>query len=346
MAALVVVLAGLRAAQDLALPLLFSVMLAILTLPAVRALERLRVPRGVAIMLVVLGVLGGLVSATAAVARSLQEFTARLPLYQARIGALASSTVEWAVSKGLPEEAVEASDLLDPGQLMGLVGATLGSVVGFSSSALLVVLVLSFILFEASTLSGKFHAAFGEGGVTWTHLAEAAVAVQKYLGIKTVISLVTGALLGVFTHAMGLDFALIWGIIAFLLNYIPTIGSIIAAVPAVLVALVQQGPGPALVVALGYLAVNVLLGSLLEPRLLGRRLGLSPLIVFLSLVFWGWLWGPAGMLLSVPLTVMVKIVLEHSPSTRWIAVLLGPAREALAEAAAAEAAAGAEGAER
>ena len=116
--------------------------------------------------------------------------------------------------------------------------------------------------------------------------------------------------------------ALLWGLVAFLLNYVPNLGSIIAAVPAVLLALVQYGVGHALLVLMGYVAVNMLLGNLLEPVLMGRRLGLSTLVVFLSLVFWGWVWGPVGMLLSVPLTMIAKIFLENTRDLAWLAVML------------------------
>ena len=138
------------------------------------------------------------------------------------------------------------------------------------------------------------------------------------------ISLITGVTVTIWVYVLGLDFPILWGIVAFLFNYIPNIGSIIAAVPAVLLALVQFGLGKALVVTLGYVVVNVIMGNFVEPRVMGRGLGLSPLVVFLSLIFWGWIFGPVGMLLSVPLTMIVKIAFQHSPEMRWLAVLLGP----------------------
>jgi predicted PurR-regulated permease PerM len=116
----------------------------------------------------------------------------------------------------------------------------------------------------------------------------------------------------------------LWGLVAFLFNFVPNIGSIIAAVPALLLALVQLGPGPALAAGAGYLVVNIVMGNVVEPRFMGRGVGLSTLVVFLSLVFWGWVLGPVGMLLSVPLTMVVKLALEANPETRWIAVLIGP----------------------
>jgi predicted PurR-regulated permease PerM len=146
--------------------------------------------------------------------------------------------------------------------------------------------------------------------------------------IKTLISVVTGIIITIFLKIVGVHYAVLWGLVAFLLNFIPSIGSIIAAVPAILMALVQFNFGTALIVAVGYVVVNILIGSIIEPRVLGRGLGLSPLIVFLSLIFWGWLLGPVGMLLSIPLTIMIKIALDTQPNTKWIATLLGTGKDA------------------
>ena len=158
--------------------------------------------------------------------------------------------------------------------------------------------------------------------------------VKRYLVIKTVASLGTGVAIGLWFAMLGVDYPMLWGLLAFLLNYVPNIGSIIAAVPAVLFAAVQLGPGAALWSAAGYLAVNILVGSIVEPRFMGRGLGLSALVVLLSLVFWGWVLGPVGMFLSVPLTMMIKIALDSRPDTHWIAVLLGPEGTAADELAA------------
>jgi len=130
--------------------------------------------------------------------------------------------------------------------------------------------------------------------------------------------------LGLWCWILGVDFPVLWGLLAFLFNFIPNIGSILAAVPPVLLALVQFGIGRTLAVAGGYVAVNMVVGNVIEPMVFGRKLGLSNLVVFLSLVFWGWIWGPVGMLLSVPLTMVVKLALEHSEQYHWVAVLLGP----------------------
>jgi predicted PurR-regulated permease PerM len=211
---------------------------------------------------------------------------------------------------------------------MAFVGQLLNGLLGLFSNFVLIALTMTFLLLEAADFRLKLQAAWGNSFTSGNGFNEVAAKVQRYLALKTLISLATGVLISLWTHFLGLDFPLLWGLIAFLLNYVPSIGSIIAAVPAVLLAILQLGGIGALWVALGFVVTNLVLGNIVEPRLMGRTLGLSPLVVFLSLLFWGWLWGPAGMLLSVPLTVIAKILLESSEGGRPIAVLLGPVQEA------------------
>jgi len=194
------------------------------------------------------------------------------------------------------------------------------------SNTFVVVLILMFMLLEATGLPTKIRVATGSPDADLQRFTKAAREVQKYLGLKTAISAVTGLLIGTWVALLGLDFALTWGFLAFLLNFIPNIGSIIAAIPAVLLALVQLGLAEAVLVAAGFLVVNVVLGNVVEPQLMGRTLGMSTLVVFLSLVFWGWLWGPVGMFLSVPLTMILKIGMENSRDLKPIAVLLDSPR--------------------
>ncbi len=204
------------------------------------------------------------------------------------------------------------------------------------SSLLIISFIVIFMLFEAATFRAKVRMAFtaDDAGERFFRVMHE---IQHYIGIKTVVSSATGLLIGVWVGALGVDFAIFWGLVAFVLNFIPNLGSIIAAVPATLLAMVQIGVGRGLLVAFGYLVVNMVIGNLIEPHLMGRRLGLSTLVVVLSLVFWGWVWGPIGMLLAVPLTMVLKIMLENTEEFRWVAVLLGDSRaERPAPAAAGE----------
>jgi len=180
-------------------------------------------------------------------------------------------------------------------------------------------LTVTFMLMEISQFTTKIERSNTNG---LARLIEISDKIKHYILLKASTSAATGLSIVILLQVFGIHYAVLWGLLAFVLNFIPNIGSIIAAVPAVLMAIVQYSPTTALWIMLGYLIVNLLIGSIIEPRVLGRGLGLSTLVVFLSLIFWGWLLGPIGMLLSVPLTIMIKIALQTQPDTKWIATLL------------------------
>ena len=320
-ASLIVVVAGLRAAAQLILPFLVSVFFAIISLPLMAWLQRRKVPAPLAFLCTIMTAIAVLAAMVLVVSGSVNEFASVAPRYRIRLRELASSTIEWVRGLGIEAE-WESLEFINPGAVLDLVGGTLGAVAGLLSNTFLVLLTIVFILLEAAGFSTKLQAAFGDRHEHLQRLETMTRQVQNYLAIKTLISLGTGVLVGVWVASLGLDFPLLWGLIAFFFNYIPNLGSILAAVPPVLLATLQFGAGRALGVALGYVTVNVLMGNVLEPWLLGRRLGLSTLVVFLSLVFWGWVWGPIGMLLSVPLTMVIKIALENSEDFHWVAVML------------------------
>ena len=155
-------------------------------------------------------------------------------------------------------------------------------------------------------------------------LRETASELRSFLLVKLGTSATTSLLAGLLCYFLKVDLPLLWALLAFLLNFIPTVGSIIAAIPPTFLALVLYGPGTALAVAGGYVAINLVIGSLIEPRLMGEALGLSPLVVFLSMLLWGYLLGVVGALLSPTLTMFVKTWMEHTEDMRWAAVLMSP----------------------
>ena len=220
----------------------------------------------------------------------------------------------------------------DVTRLVDLFVGTLRGLARFLSKAFVVLLMMIFILLEASALPAKLNRAFRLGDAELARMVKATREIQTYLGMKTLISVATGVLAGTWVWILGVDYPALWGLIAFLLNYIPSLGSIIAAIPPVALTLLDIGPGRAILVAAGFLVINMVLGNFVEPALMGRQFGLSTFIVFLSLVFWYWLWGPVGALLSVPLTMIIKIFLENTEDLRWIATLLGSGKPRNAEA--------------
>ncbi len=327
-AATVVVLAGLKASQTLIIPFLLALFLAIICAPVVSWLTSRKVPVAVAVLIVVIVLLAVFSGFGAIVGSSVNEFTAFAAQNQARFDGLVASTSTWFEAHDIDPQSLDLLNMLQPGKLINMLSGVLKNVAAVLSNLFLIILTMIFMLLEAATLPNKLKAAVGKGRFNIENFDQFAIQVQRYLGIKTATSLVTGIVIGVWTAAIGLDFAVVWGLLAFLLNYIPSIGSIVAAVPAVLLGFVQGGIGYALLVAIGYVVVNVAIGNFVEPYLLGRTLGLSTLVVFLSLVFWGWMWGSIGMLLSVPLTMIIKILFENTDDLRWVSVLLDSRRGA------------------
>ncbi|HOP41148.1 MAG TPA: AI-2E family transporter, partial [Geobacteraceae bacterium] len=246
-----------------------------------------------------------------------------MPEYQRRLQDKLASFLAWLDAKGLDVAEEKLVEIFDPGVGLQLVTRIVTSLGNVLTNGFLILLTVIFILLEAASFSEKIGMFLEDPERSFKRLTLFFTNIQRYMAIKTVISIATGAAIAVWLAVIGVDYALLWGIIAFLFNYIPNIGSILAALPAVVLALIQLGASEAMLATVGYLVVNMVVGNIIEPRVMGRGLGLSTLVVFLSLVFWGWVFGPVGMLLSVPLTMTVKIALDGSEETRWIAVLLG-----------------------
>lgn len=326
MAAAVIVVAGLRAGAPILVPFFLAFFLAILSLPVMLWLREKGLPTPFAIALAVLLDLAILGVVVLLATQSLADLQDRLPGYASRFNAIYQSWIDALQERGIPasqyltgqlQEIISAAAIIDQVRTLVTWGAT------FLSAVFIVVLIMVFILAEASIFPAKFRAVLGAGEEDLGRFTKITGEVLDYLVIKTAVSLGTGLCIGVWAWVMGLDFPILLGLIGFALNYVPTIGSILAAIPAVLLAMIQMGGiGPILAVAAGYLVINIIFGNLLEPHLLGRRLGLSTLVVILSLIFWAWVWGPVGALLAVPLTMVMKIMLANTEDLRWIAILL------------------------
>ncbi|TKB58195.1 AI-2E family transporter [Ferrimonas aestuarii] len=321
-AALVIVLAGVKSASAIVIPFLLSIFIAIICAPLVRLITGLRVPKWLAIlsvmgMVVLLGTwLGALIGS------SINDFTAQLPQYRAQLATQFAGLAELAGKFNIPISIDVLKEQFDPGRAMNLATDMLSGIGAVMANLLLIVLTVVFILFEASGLPKKLHYALDDPQMRMQQIDRFLESVNRYLAIKTLISLATGVVCGFGLYLIGVDYFILWGVVAFLFNYIPNIGSIIAAVPPLALALIQIGPGAAAATGGLYVGVNMFMGNVIEPRMMGRGLGLSTLVVFLSLIFWGWLLGSVGMLLSVPLTMIVKIGLESTQGGRWMAALL------------------------
>lgn len=325
-AALVVIAAGVKAAEQVMVPLLLSAFIAtIAATPVFWLHQRCKVPVGVAIALVALTLIVALLGVGALIARSVAEFQDNLPIYEQQLG-----VVEAGVAAFLRRFGVDLSALggLDPQQALGFAGDALLSLSNVLANGFVILLTVIFILAEAWTFPRKLHTILAEPERDLPHFERFAANINRYMAIKTTVSVATGTFVTVALWIIGVDYPILWGVLAFLLNYVPTIGSIIAALPPMVLAGLQLGLGGVLATGVVFLIVNVVMGNVVEPRFMGQSLGLSTLVVFLSLVFWNWMLGPVGMLLSVPLTMTAKIALEANPATEWLAHLLDPADSA------------------
>ncbi len=322
-AAFVVIIAGMKASTQIIVPFLLAVFIAVLCAPLMIWLKAKKVPSGLAILSVV--GLFFLMAATfgTVIGASLSAFYQDLPEYEQKLQLQGQVGIDWLRGRGVDIDQSIISDYIDPGAAMKMVAQVFSGLGGALTNTFLILFSVVFILFEASDFPDKVRRALGSQTMAIEHFQSFSDSVQRYLLIKTLVSMGTGIIVGIVLAIMGVDYAILWGLIAFLLNYIPNIGSIIAAIPPMLIAMIQLGPMSSLLVAGLYMVINTVFGNVIEPRYMGRSLGLSTLVVFVSLVFWGWVFGPVGMLLSIPLTMVVKIALENSDRHRWVAILLG-----------------------
>ena len=322
-AAFIIIVAGMREASALLVPFLLALFIAIIFSSPFLWLQRRGVPKILALLIVIFIILGLGSFIGTLVGTSMNSFLNNLPLYEARLGEKTTEIIGWLNEQGLNVPREQLFDSIRPENSFRLVGNLLTGLGKVLGRTFLILITVIFILLEISGFPDKLRATSDDPDLTLQNFSKINDNIKRYIALKTLISLGTGIGVTILLIIIGVDYPLLWGLLAFLLNYIPSIGSFIAAVPAVLLALVEFGGGTALLTAGGYFFVNTLFGNFVEPRVMGRGLGLSTLVVFLSLVFWGWVLGPVGVLLSVPLTMAFKIALDSNEETRWIAILLG-----------------------
>ncbi|MBN1442047.1 MAG: AI-2E family transporter, partial [Planctomycetes bacterium] len=250
------------------------------------------------------------------------EFTAGIPEYRRKLEVQFNEAIAWLDEHGIEVSASRVFDLLQPKTAVDVLAALLRTLVATFSNVLLVLVIMLFMLFEADHLRKKLEAGLG-AHVNLSRLDEAIRDVQRFLGIKTLTSAATGICTYGLLVTVGVQFSLLWSLLIFLFNYIPVIGSTAAALPPIILSLIDQRLGAAVGLTVGYLVINIGISNFIEPWIMGHSLGLSPLVVFLSLVFWSWIWGPLGMLLAVPVTMIIKIALYQTDDLRWVAIAMG-----------------------
>jgi predicted PurR-regulated permease PerM len=324
-AAFGVFLVLLHLGQPIVIPILMATLIAI-SLSKILDLTERGIPNWAAVSLAVLAAVAVVMTLGFLTTRAATDFALAFGQYHGDFDRLQFETASWLWSQGLgiPATAVEQ---FDPNELVrGLTVPGLTLALSVVSSGSLVLLITVFVVVESGSIAQKLRGTDRLGRLDVHALKAAASDVQRYLLIKTVTSAATGFLVAGLTSVVGLGHSLLFGLIAFILNYIPSVGSILASIPAIALCLLTLGWLPALGLAAGYFMINLLIGIVIEPRWAGHATDLSPSVVVLSMVFWGFVLGPIGALVSVPLTIIVRMTAAQSKEWTWLAMLLSSPR--------------------
>ncbi len=322
MASVVIILAGIKSASAIFMPFLLSLFIAIILSPSYEFIKSKKVPEGLALILVMSMFLIILALVGKLIGTSIADFSENIDVYANKLSLYSNDISSYALNVGITIPIDNFTSVFDSKRIMTFGTTILQGMSSMLTNGFVIILTVVFMLLESGHFIKKIDYENTKKD-TILHITEISSKIKHYMVLKALISLLTGFIVWIFLLIIGTDFAFLWAVLAFMFNFIPNIGSIIAAVPAVLLTLVQLGSISALIVSAFYVSINVIIGSIIEPKVMGKGLGLSTLVVFLSLLFWGWLLGIVGMLLSIPLTIMAKIAFNANENTKWIAVLLG-----------------------
>jgi AI-2 transport protein TqsA len=315
-------------AKSLITPFLLALFISIICEQPVSWLEKRKIPRGLALIIVILGMIILFSGFAFLIGGTISSFSGNLSKYESTLTSISDSFVKYLNDKGMNIHQDQLFSFIQPAKILEFTATALNTLVNMMGNTFLILLIVLFTLMEFGSFSIKAKAILIGSDKSISYFSRILQNIRHYLGIKTLICLLTGVFVFIALLIIGVDYPLLWALIAALMNYIPNIGSIIAALPAVLFALVQLGLGGAFWTLGSFMIVNNVLGNFIEPRIMGKGLGLSTLVVFLSLLFWGFILGPVGMFLSVPFTMTIKIILEQNEKTKWLAILLGTPDEA------------------
>lgn len=322
-ASLILILWGVNQAQSVISLILVSGFLSIIGIPPFFWLIKKGISSSISALIVIASMIVVFLIIDLLIAMSVKSLIDALPVYQVRLEEQLNSLKIFAAELGVTLDDKELLKLLSPETISAFGARLFSGLVSIISSTVVIMLTVSFVLLEAPSFPKKLRTVIGDPKAVFPEFSIFVNDIKRYVILQTIVSLATGIIAGLWLVIMGVDFALLFGLLTFLFNYIPNVGSILAITPAVIVTFIQFGFEKAVIVFVGYLLITLVTGSIIVPRILGQKLGISNLVVFLSLIFWGSLLGMIGMVLCVPLTMALKFVLERSDSTKWIAALLG-----------------------
>lgn len=323
-ACLVVTVAGVRAGAGILGPVLLGLVLTVAVHPLLGWAGRRGLPSWAAVLGTLVAVYAVLLALAASLTLSVARFATLLPGYADEAQGVLDDVAAFLQARGVGDAEVQRLlSGVDFTRLVGLAGDVVGSVTGLLSNLFLLVALLLFMALDAASFPSRLREAAAERPALVHALGSFARGTRRYLVVSTVFGLVVAVIDAGALWALGVPLPLVWGLLAFVTNYIPNIGFVLGLVPPALLALLEGGPGLLVLVVLVYSVVNVVIQSVIQPTFVGDAVGLSATLTFLSLVVWAWVLGPVGALLAVPLTLLVKALLvDMDPRTRWMSSFL------------------------
>jgi len=324
----IVTFAAIKQTSHIVNMILIAAFLTAVSMAPLTWLKKKGVNKTVANLIVILAVVMVVALIVLVISASISNFADKLPIYQHRFEDLWNNLITYSYENGIIDHKIEIYDKLKINDLLPMAAPLASSFGSLLSGFLVIFIFFVFMITESELFVKKLRFVSKDTSKDADLIVRQ---LRNYFGIKTLTSLATGITIGLMLFIMGVDFPVLWGFLAFILNFIPSIGSFIAAIPAVLITLLMHGPGTTLIVMFLYLVINTLIGNVIEPQWLGKNLGISPLIVFFSMIFFGFILGPIGMLIATPLTIIIKIILDSRDVTRDLGIMLGDGREIKAE---------------
>jgi AI-2 transport protein TqsA len=328
LAATIVVLAGMRLGAPVLTPTLFALVLSLLFSPIYSWLKRGGLPTPLALLIMLVGLSILFVALFAFLSVSIGKFTGRLAFYTTQLD-IRTDELQ-ILLEGLGVTNLDLRDVVDPGAIFGALGSVLSGLGGFLSDLFLILMITLFLLGEGPVMMDRLRVSVAADNPQLARLTVVGRGVIRQLGLRAITNFVIGTGITVLFWLLGVDFPLLWGVLAFFLSFVPYIGLPIAAAPGVLLALGEFGVARAVLAILGVIVINQLAEYGLDPFLLSRGLQLSPAVVSLSFMLWAWLFGAPGAFLAMPITLLLAAMFDTFPETRWLAALMttSPATDA------------------
>lgn len=321
-AALVLIIAGIQAANEIVVILFLSIFISSIVSTLINFLEKQHIPKLIAYLFVIGGFTLLTILLIYVLNISLKDFLSNLPIYQEQLQNLILNGISIIESYDYKIDKNSIFEALNLNSFFGITTNLIGSIGTFLSKFLLIIIGIAFILAESKSFEKKLKIIFEKDKEKLEHFKLFSSNIQKYFTVKTITSFFTGLLITIMLMIFEIDYPILWGVIAMLFNFVPVVGSIIAAIPAILLSLVSSDINTTFILITLYVIINISISNIIEPKFMGKELGLSPLIIFFSLILWGWVLGLVGMFLAVPITMTLKIAFDSNDSTKWLSIFM------------------------